>query len=111
MIPASKIRTNVTIAIFLPYAIGDFYSLMEFEDAQIELAVNEINQDPDILPDTFINIIRVNNWDPDKSTDYNYVTSGGYATISAINVTQGGRGTLWNSRYFYNSLHLTNDPT
>ncbi|KAJ3327783.1 hypothetical protein HDU76_011142 [Blyttiomyces sp. JEL0837] len=58
------------------------------QDIQIELAVNETNQDPTVLPETFVKIIRVNNWDPEKSQEYLYSDSGGYASVRAIDTAQ-----------------------
>ncbi|KAJ3327550.1 hypothetical protein HDU76_011559 [Blyttiomyces sp. JEL0837] len=88
-IPARKYRTNFTLVLFQPYAVGSFYSWVSQRDAQVELAVQEINQDPAILPDTYVNLVRANGWDPDTGRmDYNTMDSGGYAIASAFNVSQ-----------------------
>ncbi|KAJ3329114.1 hypothetical protein HDU76_008579 [Blyttiomyces sp. JEL0837] len=55
-----------------------------------QLAVNETNLDPSILPFTYINIKRFNSWDPENPTVYNYIDSGGAASVSALNAVNNG---------------------
>ncbi|KAJ3319136.1 hypothetical protein HDU76_000632 [Blyttiomyces sp. JEL0837] len=86
----SKHRTNITIASFLPFAIGDFYPAISLEDLIMEMAINEVNEDPNILPDTSVNLVRYNSWDPDYSADWPYVNSGGFAMKNAMDVAQSG---------------------
>ncbi|KAJ3321519.1 hypothetical protein HDU76_014076 [Blyttiomyces sp. JEL0837] len=90
VIPPAKYRTNITLAMFGPYSVGDDFSDMLMRDAQIELAVNEINQDPNILPNTYVKIARYNNFDPDKSLISNDVISGGYSMLQAMKVATDG---------------------
>ncbi|KAJ3317000.1 hypothetical protein HDU76_001422, partial [Blyttiomyces sp. JEL0837] len=89
-IPESKYRTNITIASFLPFAIGDLYPTFPFSDLIMEMAVNEINADPNILPETYVNLVRYNMWDPDHSADWSYVNSGGFAMKTAMDVAESG---------------------
>ncbi|KAJ3267840.1 hypothetical protein HDU76_011583, partial [Blyttiomyces sp. JEL0837] len=49
--PIASPKFNITIAAFLPYSLGDLYTSTTIQDAEIELAVNETNADPDVLPD------------------------------------------------------------
>ncbi|KAJ3327784.1 hypothetical protein HDU76_011143 [Blyttiomyces sp. JEL0837] len=89
LIPESKYRTNITLAIFLPYAISDVSEDVTIQDGQIELAINETNQDPTILPETYINILRVNNWDPElESEAFGVINSGGFASLAAMELAQ-----------------------
>ncbi|KAJ3315386.1 hypothetical protein HDU76_002210 [Blyttiomyces sp. JEL0837] len=83
-------RANITLAIFLPYSIGDFYQSTMNYDAQIELAVNETNADPSILPDTFVKLARFNSWDPLGSREYSFLLSGGYTALQAENASKSG---------------------
>ncbi|KAJ3309223.1 hypothetical protein HDU76_003684 [Blyttiomyces sp. JEL0837] len=64
------------------------YFLKTLESFYWELAVNEINQNPNILPHTFVNLVRYNNWDPDASALYDYVDSGGFSMIQAMKLVQ-----------------------
>ncbi|KAJ3323188.1 hypothetical protein HDU76_013722 [Blyttiomyces sp. JEL0837] len=87
-IPSSKYRTNITIASFLPYAVGDLYPNIVMEDFMVEQAITEINEDPSILPNTFVNLARVNSWDPDYSDIWPYVDSGGFGITAAVNLVK-----------------------
>ncbi|KAJ3304825.1 hypothetical protein HDU76_005113 [Blyttiomyces sp. JEL0837] len=86
----SKYRTNITIAAFLPFALGDFYTFSSMEVEMAQLAVNETNADPNILPNTFVEMIRVNSYDPDGVFSYEFIDSGGYSSLAAINVAERG---------------------
>ncbi|KAJ3327552.1 hypothetical protein HDU76_011561 [Blyttiomyces sp. JEL0837] len=89
-VPSSKYRTNYTLVIFQPYALGRFYDHVNQRDAEIDLAVQEINRDSEILPHTYVNLVRVNNWQPDMESveSYDTIDSGGYAVLAAINISQ-----------------------
>ncbi|KAJ3329119.1 hypothetical protein HDU76_008584 [Blyttiomyces sp. JEL0837] len=58
----------------------------------MEIAVNETNQQADILPDTFVNIQRYNSWDPDLAAQYAFVDSGGFAIAESIKIAESGAG-------------------
>ncbi|KAJ3320538.1 hypothetical protein HDU76_000272 [Blyttiomyces sp. JEL0837] len=89
-IPASKYRTNFTLATFMPYSLGDFYGTILQRDAEIEFAVNETNSNPNILPNTYIKVIRINSFDPENSANYDYIDSGGYAVGAALRAYENG---------------------
>ncbi|KAI9330945.1 periplasmic binding protein-like I [Obelidium mucronatum] len=70
----AKYQNNITIAFMLPYHtfwdIPDAPSVnpdatwyMQM-DASAELAVLQANNNSDVLPNTMVNILRVNNWNP-----------------------------------------------
>ncbi|KAJ3329118.1 hypothetical protein HDU76_008583 [Blyttiomyces sp. JEL0837] len=88
LIPESKYRTNITIASYLIYAVGDYYGTVMMQDAAIELAIKEINEDPNILPNAFVNMARFNAFNPDQTEIYPFIDSGGYAIKAAIDVAQ-----------------------
>ncbi|KAJ3287571.1 hypothetical protein HDU76_007802, partial [Blyttiomyces sp. JEL0837] len=89
-IPASKYRTNITLALFWDYARTPYYYPdVVSRDTQCELAVNETNADPDILPNTYVNIVRFNSWDP-KLAKSRGVRSGGHAAVQAIAAANSG---------------------
>ncbi|KAJ3317322.1 hypothetical protein HDU76_001230 [Blyttiomyces sp. JEL0837] len=82
-------KTNVTLALILPYAIVDYTitPVIDLFDAGAELAVNEINQDDILLPDIFINLARYNSRDPEHAYDLNVLMSpGGYTAVTAMEV-------------------------
>ncbi|KAJ3312964.1 hypothetical protein HDU76_002752 [Blyttiomyces sp. JEL0837] len=86
----SKYQTNISIASFLPYSVGDLYPTVVMEDFLMQMAVNEINEDPAILPNTYVNFVRYNNWDPDLSADWPIYTSAGAAMVAAIDTAESG---------------------
>ncbi|KAJ3308793.1 hypothetical protein HDU76_003810, partial [Blyttiomyces sp. JEL0837] len=90
-IPTRKYRTNLTLAFVWDYAWTEPHEAMEvrLRDAICELAVNETNRDPTILPDTYINIMRVSSWDPDFASSDN-VDSGGYTAVKAMEAVANG---------------------
>ncbi|KAJ3322009.1 hypothetical protein HDU76_013973 [Blyttiomyces sp. JEL0837] len=59
-------------------------------DYMMAVAVKEINEDPNILPNTFVKMVQYNNWDPDLSAAWWYTSSGGYALKRAIDVAESG---------------------
>ncbi|ORY44514.1 periplasmic binding protein-like I [Rhizoclosmatium globosum] len=71
----SKRQNNITIAFLLPFKIfwnlTDqaeydkclFCSWMRQMDSAAELVVNQVNNDSNILPNTMVNILRVQSWD------------------------------------------------
>ncbi|KAI9327034.1 periplasmic binding protein-like I [Obelidium mucronatum] len=84
-----KQQNNITIAFMLPYQTfwnipnatdhnpdATWYMQM---DAAAELAVIRINSDPEILPKTTVNILRVNNWDHSIGSDMGL---GGMAVVA-----------------------------
>ncbi|KAJ3329116.1 hypothetical protein HDU76_008581 [Blyttiomyces sp. JEL0837] len=87
-IPESKYRTNITVASHLVYAIGDYYANSMMQDALMEMAINETNEDPEILPYTFVKMARYNAFDPDQTDSYPFIDSGGYAINTAIEIAQ-----------------------
>ncbi|KAJ3271277.1 hypothetical protein HDU76_011053, partial [Blyttiomyces sp. JEL0837] len=89
-IPQSKYRTNITLALFQPYSVGDLCTEILIMDKETEIAVNETNEDPNILPHTYVTLKRFNNFDPDTSSENTFVDSGGYAAVRAIEVVQSG---------------------
>ncbi|KAI9327039.1 periplasmic binding protein-like I [Obelidium mucronatum] len=74
MIP-SKQNSNITIAFLLPYRlILDYTTMSEYDDCMFcswirqmdsgaELAVERINNDSTILPNTMVHVLRVQSWD------------------------------------------------
>ncbi|KAJ3301699.1 hypothetical protein HDU76_005671 [Blyttiomyces sp. JEL0837] len=54
------------------------------------LAVNEINNSSDILPDTHINLVRYNSWDPEAVDDWWTTDSGGYSAVTAMKMVEDG---------------------
>ncbi|KAJ3300025.1 hypothetical protein HDU76_006171, partial [Blyttiomyces sp. JEL0837] len=90
IILSSKYQTNITLALFWNYAFSSPRFMIELRDLICELAVNETNQNPDILPHTYVNILRVNSWDPSDSDGIS-IDSGGYTSVAAIDaVAQNG---------------------
>ncbi|KAI8617945.1 periplasmic binding protein-like I [Chytriomyces sp. MP71] len=71
----SKGKSNITIAFALPYnTIWNLTTMEEYQnclscswirqmDSGAELAVQNINNNPDVLPDTTVNILRIHAWD------------------------------------------------
>ncbi|KAJ3301594.1 hypothetical protein HDU76_005700 [Blyttiomyces sp. JEL0837] len=87
--PASKYRTNITLALIWEYELTDLATEIAIRDVICELAVNDTNTDPDILPYTYINAVRVNMWDPEYANLHkNGMNSGGYATVRVIEALQ-----------------------
>ncbi|KAJ3263862.1 hypothetical protein HDU76_012244 [Blyttiomyces sp. JEL0837] len=92
VVPSTKYQTNITVALFWDYALSDYLGqdFLNLRDSECELAVLETNSDPNILPHTFVNILRVNSWDPDN-TNYDSIESGGgYTALQAMDI--GSRG-------------------
>ena len=48
------------------------------------MAINDLNADPSVFPDTTLNIVRTNIWDPARAQMYETIDSGGYAIIESI---------------------------
>ncbi|KAJ3235558.1 Peroxisomal membrane protein pex16 [Chytriomyces hyalinus] len=72
----AKHQNNISIALILPYsAFWNFTTKQEYDncgvqcswwremDSGAELAVAEVNENPNILPNTLVNIVRVEGWD------------------------------------------------
>ncbi|KAJ3312962.1 hypothetical protein HDU76_002750 [Blyttiomyces sp. JEL0837] len=89
-VPPSKYQSNISIASFLPYSVGDFYPTIMMEDYIMEMAINQINRDPTILPNTYVNLVRYNMWDPELSADWPIYTSAGSAMITAMDIAKSG---------------------
>ena len=79
-------KGRVVMAIELPYAnlvrenstiIGSLNWDLIAHDSAVELAVAMINNNTEILPDHFVEIVRVNNFDPNP--DVTIDNSGGFA--------------------------------
>ncbi|KAJ3320539.1 hypothetical protein HDU76_000273 [Blyttiomyces sp. JEL0837] len=79
--------------------MGDFYWDLALNDAEIEVAVNETNANPNILPNTFIKIIRVNSFDPQYSAHYDYINGGGYAIGAALRAYESGANAVIGELY------------
>ncbi|KAJ3281803.1 hypothetical protein HDU76_008845, partial [Blyttiomyces sp. JEL0837] len=82
-------KTNVTLALILPYALIDYSisPIVNLFDSAAELAVNEVNKDDTLLPDIFIDMVRYNSRDPEHAHDFDLVPSGGgYAAVTAMKV-------------------------
>ncbi|KAJ3313510.1 hypothetical protein HDU76_002633 [Blyttiomyces sp. JEL0837] len=92
-IASSKLKTNITVAVYLPYVITDPSSAAVFSvmDAAAELAIDLVNNDPNVLSDTFVNIKKFNSWDPEIPENlFDLLNSGGYAVSASINVSESG---------------------
>ncbi|KAJ1568555.1 hypothetical protein HK405_000641, partial [Cladochytrium tenue] len=86
------------IGFLLPYSLNDSVAgtagIVERDvranDAAAELAVQDIRNGTDILANTTVEIVRVNNWDPAFSGPANYylTDSSGYAEAAAIGLIQ-----------------------
>ncbi|KAJ3286826.1 hypothetical protein HDU76_007920, partial [Blyttiomyces sp. JEL0837] len=89
---ANKNRTNITLAFFWDYKVNyrKFRLNIPIRDVLCELAVNETNQDPNILAYTYINIARVNSWDPEHADDLLIINSGGYNALQAMSAVEHG---------------------
>ncbi|KAJ3416753.1 Metabotropic GABA-B receptor subtype 2, isoform C [Chytridiales sp. JEL 0842] len=100
--PDTATKTNITLALFFPYAIDDldpadpdYPSLTRgimAMDAAARLAIEEINRDSSILPGIQVNFQRYNSWDPEFSYDYDVIDSGGYAAIAALEAAENPDG-------------------
>ncbi|KAJ3193542.1 hypothetical protein HK101_004645 [Irineochytrium annulatum] len=95
---AAKSDTVINMAFVFPYAVNDQVGASSINpnslvgkvttvDAASELAVAQVNANPNILPSTTINIVRVNDWDPARPNDYKIIDSGGYASVACINAS------------------------
>ncbi|KAJ3332566.1 hypothetical protein HDU76_013814 [Blyttiomyces sp. JEL0837] len=87
IIPSTKYRTSITLALLWDYGVNyqNYGVQLPLKEFLCELAVNETNQDPDILPFTYVNIDKVNSWDPDHPDDLVVIDSGGYTAVQAMN--------------------------
>ncbi|KAJ3100375.1 hypothetical protein HDU97_002250 [Phlyctochytrium planicorne] len=104
-----KNATSIYLAFIFPYALNQSDAINDVRtiESAAELAVNEINDDATILPQTEVKIQRVNEWDPKYPNDYDSFDSGGYSLVAAINVTKqynvtGAIGGLWDKTTIFN---------
>ncbi|ORY44513.1 periplasmic binding protein-like I [Rhizoclosmatium globosum] len=104
----SKRLSNITIAIMLPYK--SFWNLttpndyancsicpwMREMDSAAELVVNQINNSSDILPNTMVNIVRVQSWDQRLSVPGDGLGGAAVAALELVskfpNITAGVLG-------------------
>ncbi|KAI8853649.1 hypothetical protein BC829DRAFT_274326 [Chytridium lagenaria] len=105
-----KSATFISLAFIFPYALNETSAISDVTtiEAAAELAVNEINDDATVLPQTEVRIQRVNEWDPRYSNDFVTFDSGGYSLVAAINVTKqfnvtGAIGGLWDKTTIFNA--------
>ncbi|KAJ3208762.1 hypothetical protein HDU67_006572 [Dinochytrium kinnereticum] len=123
-----KNATSISLAFIFPYALNETSAIADVATIEAaaeashlkmtmrsylcqihkQLAVNEVNDDANILPETEVRIQRVNEWDPRYSNDYITFDSGGYSLVAAINVTKqynvtGAVGGLWDKTTIFNA--------
>ncbi|KAI9329970.1 periplasmic binding protein-like I [Obelidium mucronatum] len=89
---------NLNLGFLLPYALDDQpgvttnSSTIKFNvvanDAAAEMAVQDFNSQSSLPEKGQFNIIRKNNWDPNFSTNWQIVDSGGYSAIAATKMVQ-----------------------
>jgi hypothetical protein len=58
------------------------------------MAINDLNADSSVFPDTTLNIIRTNIWDPARAQMYETIDSGGYAIIESIKTIKSKQSKL-----------------
>ncbi|KAJ3298548.1 hypothetical protein HDU76_006452, partial [Blyttiomyces sp. JEL0837] len=103
-VPSDKNSTNITFALYLPFAITDYSTITASWEWMAEFAVAELNNDSTILPNTYINLAKYNSWDPDFSTydDTSIINSGGYSMVQAMKIAEdpsvrAALGELWSA--------------
>ncbi|KAJ3310760.1 hypothetical protein HDU76_003301 [Blyttiomyces sp. JEL0837] len=116
---AAKSASSINVGIVLPYALragaSNSTTLQEISlnvqanDAAAELAVIDVNSDPTILPNTNVNIVRINNWDPRYTTDpaYQLIDSGGYSGIQVNAAVNANKTVVMFGDYFDNTTSFT----
>jgi hypothetical protein len=111
---ASGVSLNITI--LLPEALDDradvknklirkddsVYHNVLANRAAAKMAIQDINADSEVFPNTLINGMNVNNWDPRYPTNYTDIDSGGFSAIQAIRAVKdnGSKFLLFKIRLF-----------
>ncbi|KAI9344213.1 periplasmic binding protein-like I [Zopfochytrium polystomum] len=117
-LPANAAKqNNINIGFFLPYELKDSNSTTTdptsisgnviANDAAAELAVQDVNSNPNVLSNTNVNILRFNNWDPKFATQYTLVDSGGYSSVAAIKAVTLNNTAIAFGDYFSNTTSFT----
>ncbi|KAJ3330178.1 hypothetical protein HDU76_006262 [Blyttiomyces sp. JEL0837] len=105
-------KALIRLALFMPYSIGNiaqYYDTLQ-NDLEIQLAISEVNNDPNILPDLFVDTLRANSWDPYHTWDYPIVDSGGYTGSGLIHGVIGDKFSR-SSRFSAQMFSLFKIPT
>ncbi|KAJ3140409.1 hypothetical protein HK101_003507 [Irineochytrium annulatum] len=79
--PGKDASSTINILLTLPFALNGTSkdAIIRSLAAAAELAIDQVNNRTDILPDTRVNVIRVNTWDPAANAVWKASNSGGYA--------------------------------
>ncbi|KAJ3141470.1 hypothetical protein HK101_003380, partial [Irineochytrium annulatum] len=83
--PGKDASSTINILLALPFALNGTSkdAIIRSLAAAAELAIDQVNNRTYILPNTHVNVIRVNTWDPAANSVWKASNSGGYA-VAAI---------------------------
>ncbi|KAJ3120652.1 hypothetical protein HK101_006905, partial [Irineochytrium annulatum] len=73
--------SSINVLLAMPFALKGTSkdAIIRSLAAAVELAIDQVNNRTDILPNTHVNVVRVNTWDPAANPVWTASTSGGYA--------------------------------
>jgi ABC-type branched-subunit amino acid transport system substrate-binding protein len=99
-VQADKANSNLSIAVILPYMLDDTNGVnpppsnsitanVIANSAAAEMAIEDINNDPTVFPNSKIDMVSINSWDAEIK-DYMTFSSGAYASIKTLSAYDQG---------------------